>query len=74
MAQPAPAVLSEQGRRQQVAATVAASHDPGPGGGADVGEVCVVPIAFVSDHVETLGEIDHEAREEAAALESNSLR
>ena len=31
-------------------------------------EECVVPIAFVSDHVETLGEIDHEAREEAAAL------
>lgn len=31
-------------------------------------EVCVVPISFVSDHVETLGEIDHEAREEAAAL------
>jgi len=33
-----------------------------------VGEICVVPIAFVSDHVETLGEIDHEARAEAAAL------
>ncbi len=33
-----------------------------------VREVCVVPIAFVSDHVETLGEIDHEAREEAAEL------
>src|SRR4029077_10830667 len=33
-----------------------------------VREVCIVPIAFVSDHVETLGEIDHEAREEAAAL------
>jgi protoporphyrin/coproporphyrin ferrochelatase len=31
-------------------------------------EVCIVPIAFVSDHVETLGEIDHEAREEATAL------
>ncbi|MGA9799676.1 MAG: ferrochelatase [Terriglobales bacterium] len=31
-------------------------------------EVCVVPIAFVSDHVETLGEIDHEARAEAAEL------
>ena len=31
-------------------------------------EVCVVPIAFVSDHVETLGEIDHEAREQAALL------
>jgi ferrochelatase len=31
-------------------------------------EVCVVPIAFVSDHVETLGEIDHEAREEALQL------
>jgi protoporphyrin/coproporphyrin ferrochelatase len=31
-------------------------------------EVCVVPVAFVSDHVETLGEIDHEAREEAERL------
>lgn len=31
-------------------------------------EVCVVPIAFVSDHVETLGEIDHEARDEAQQL------
>ncbi|MGC1373066.1 MAG: ferrochelatase [Candidatus Sulfotelmatobacter sp.] len=33
-----------------------------------VAELCIVPIAFVSDHVETLGEIDHEAREEAARL------
>jgi len=33
-----------------------------------VREVCVVPVAFVSDHVETLGEIDHEAREEAHQL------
>lgn len=31
-------------------------------------EVCVVPVAFVSDHVETLGEIDHEARELARRL------
>jgi ferrochelatase len=31
-------------------------------------EVCVVPVAFVSDHVETLGEIDHHAREEAHRL------
>jgi ferrochelatase len=31
-------------------------------------EVCVVPVAFVSDHVETLGEIDHEAREQALQL------
>jgi protoporphyrin/coproporphyrin ferrochelatase len=31
-------------------------------------EVCVVPISFVSDHVETLGEIDHEARAQAPAL------
>ncbi len=31
-------------------------------------EVCVVPISFVSDHVETLGEIDHEARALAARL------
>jgi len=31
-------------------------------------DVCIVPISFVSDHVETLGEIDHEAREEARAL------
>ena len=33
-----------------------------------VREMCVVPVAFVSDHVETLGEIDHEAREEAHQL------
>ena len=31
-------------------------------------EVCVVPVAFVSDHVETLGEINHEGREEARRL------
>ena len=31
-------------------------------------EVCIVPISFVSDHVETLGEIDHEARHAAAAF------
>jgi ferrochelatase len=33
-----------------------------------VGEMCIVPVAFVSDHVETLGEIDHEAREQARHL------
>jgi len=37
-------------------------------GKENVKEVCVVPISFVSDHVETLGEIEHEARAEAAAL------
>jgi ferrochelatase len=31
-------------------------------------EVCIVPISFVSDHVETLGEIDHCARQEAGLL------
>ncbi len=31
-------------------------------------EICVVPVAFVSDHVETLGEIDHSAREEVGRL------
>ena len=31
-------------------------------------EVCVVPVSFVSDHVETLGEIDHTARELATKL------
>jgi protoporphyrin/coproporphyrin ferrochelatase len=31
-------------------------------------EICVVPVAFVSDHVETLGEIDHEMREQARRL------
>ncbi|MGA8273439.1 MAG: ferrochelatase [Candidatus Sulfotelmatobacter sp.] len=31
-------------------------------------EVCIVPVAFVSDHVETLGEINHEGREEARRL------
>ncbi|HEY1265314.1 MAG TPA: ferrochelatase [Terriglobales bacterium] len=35
---------------------------------ARTGEVCVVPISFVSDHVETLGEIDHEARGLASRL------
>ncbi|MBV8206183.1 MAG: ferrochelatase [Acidobacteria bacterium] len=34
---------------------------------AGVRDICVVPVSFVSDHVETLGEIDHEARELAAA-------
>ena len=33
-----------------------------------VRDVCIVPVSFVSDHVETLGEIDHEARAEAAEL------
>ncbi len=33
-----------------------------------VREVCVVPVAFVSDHVETLGEINHEGRDEAYRL------
>jgi protoporphyrin/coproporphyrin ferrochelatase len=33
-----------------------------------VREMCVVPVAFVSDHVETLGEINHEAREQARRL------
>ncbi|HET7440798.1 MAG TPA: ferrochelatase [Terriglobales bacterium] len=31
-------------------------------------ELCVVPVSFVSDHVETLGEIDHEGRELARKL------
>ena len=33
-----------------------------------VREVCIMPVAFVSDHVETLGEIDHDAREKARGL------
>jgi ferrochelatase len=36
--------------------------------GERVREVCLVPVSFVSDHVETLGEIDHEARHEAYSL------
>jgi protoporphyrin/coproporphyrin ferrochelatase len=36
--------------------------------GERVREVCIVPVAFVSDHVETLAEIDHEAREQARRL------
>jgi protoporphyrin/coproporphyrin ferrochelatase len=35
-------------------------------GAAGIKDVCVVPVSFVSDHVETLGEIDHEGRELAA--------
>lgn len=41
---------------------------------AGVGQVCVVPISFVSDHVETLGEIDHEARELAGSLGIREFR
>jgi ferrochelatase len=37
-------------------------------GAQQVRDVCIVPISFVSDHVETLGEIDHEAREQAESL------
>lgn len=33
-----------------------------------VQDVCIVPISFVSDHLETLGEIDYEARHEARRL------
>ncbi len=36
--------------------------------GEKVREICIVPIAFVSDHVETLGEINHEARHLAEQL------
>jgi protoporphyrin/coproporphyrin ferrochelatase len=36
--------------------------------GERVREVCVVPVSFVSDHVETLGEIDRDARHEAYSL------
>lgn len=36
--------------------------------GEHIREVCIVPVSFVSDHVETLGEIDHEARELARSL------
>ncbi len=31
-------------------------------------EVCIIPISFVSDHVETLAEIDHHARHDARLL------
>ena len=39
-----------------------------------VKQVCVVPISFVSDHVETLGEIEHEARELAGSLGIREFR
>jgi protoporphyrin/coproporphyrin ferrochelatase len=39
-----------------------------------ISNVCVVPISFVSDHVETLGEIDHEAREQAHGLGINNFK
>ncbi|HSA93851.1 MAG TPA: ferrochelatase [Terriglobales bacterium] len=43
-------------------------------GAAGAEQVCVVPISFVSDHVETLGEIDHEARELAGSLGIREFR
>ena len=36
-------------------------------GAAGIKDVCVVPVSFVSDHVETLGEINHEGRELATS-------
>ncbi|PYX80458.1 MAG: ferrochelatase [Acidobacteria bacterium] len=37
-------------------------------GAEGIKNVCIVPISFVSDHVETLGEINHEARKKAEEL------
>ncbi len=34
---------------------------------ASVRDMCIVPVSFVTDHVETLGEVDHEMRELAMA-------
>ncbi len=63
-----PPLLPEQGRSQQVAAAIAAHARCASLRAEKDREVCIVPISFVSDHVETLGEIDHEARAEAAKL------
>ena len=65
---PSYALLSEQSRRQQMNA---ASRLSTPtlktlGDKHHTHNVLVVPVAFVSDHVETLSEINIEAREEAA--------
>ena len=68
MEQSASPLLSEQSGRQPLAAALAASDVDVSLPPSSVREVCVVPIAFVSDHVETLGEIDHEARNEAQQL------
>ena len=68
MAQQTPPVLPEQSWRQQVAENLQLHKTIRNLAAENIGEVCVVRIAFVSDHVETLGEIDHEAREEAAEL------
>ena len=67
MEQSPPALLSEQSGREPLVAAVLASHITHLAA-ERAREVCIVPIAFVSDHVETLGEIDHEAREEAHRL------
>jgi protoporphyrin/coproporphyrin ferrochelatase len=57
---------SKVGARRWLQPTLHATlHDLAAEG---IREVCVVPISFVSDHVETLGEIDHEARKEACQL------
>ncbi len=68
LAKPPPSLLSEQSGRQQMAAAVAAHDTCGNVAASGARDICVVPVSFVSDHVETLGEIDHEARAEAAAL------
>ena len=42
--------------------------------GAGVAEVVVVPIGFVSDHLEVLWDLDHEARQRAAELGMRFVR
>ena len=65
MASSSHALLSEQSRRQQMVAAVSALNLENAWRPAHP-NVLVVPVAFVSDHVETLSEINIEAREEAA--------
>jgi protoporphyrin/coproporphyrin ferrochelatase len=65
---PSSPVLSEQSGREPVAGAVVAPDAAASWRRRKRREVCIVPISFVSDHVETLAEIDHHARDEARLL------
>ena len=49
-------------------------HPKGEGGKHPRADVIVVPIGFISDHMEVLYDLDDEARHTAAGLELNYLR
>jgi protoheme ferro-lyase len=63
----------EQSRPPQMAYTFAHRYDRSPGPRREK-NLLIVPVAFVTEHIETLHEINIEAREQAHKLASNNSR